>query len=136
MKKKPHVSKEIHIKDLDKQHYLTVKQLRQYLDKIDDDTIVAIHRVEDSYFQKDGENGWKTVKSLWEESIISEDYRKQLEDLISQGKIDPTHYSFEINHKGQTVLKEYIDAIPSFQGYLSTEKDGEKQKIFVITPHY
>jgi len=35
-----------------KNHYFSVKDLRNLIADVDDDTLVAIHRIEDEYFKK------------------------------------------------------------------------------------
>ena len=46
--------------------YLTVKQLKEVLDKLDENSLVYIQRVEDIYYEK---HGWETLKKETNEGI-------------------------------------------------------------------
>ncbi|NCQ51939.1 hypothetical protein GW796_08605 [archaeon] len=121
-----------------KNHYFSVKDLRNLIADVDDDTLVAIHRIEDEYFKPNGENGWKAIKALWDSQPIKTE--KRLEETSEwskdSSKCDPSQYEIITMENGEKVLKNYIDAIPAFQAYISKEKTANGQKLLVITPHY
>jgi hypothetical protein len=125
------------VEEIQKGQYFSVKALKKLLENLDDDMPVAIHRVEDSYFESFGENGWKAVKALWESRKISEEREKLMVEFLSDpSKCDPTLHELSINDNGERIMKDYIDAIPAFQAYVSKEKGVDGKRVLVITPHY
>jgi len=130
------VAEPITVKEIQNEHSFTVGKLKKALANLDDDMIVTIHRVEDSYFGKIN-SAWKTIKTLWEINKIGKHTEKRTQEWMSDtSKCDRTLHELEINENGQRVHKEYIDAIPVHQAIVSKEKGPDGKRVLLITPHY
>lgn len=116
-------------------HYFTAGQLKELLNKVDDDTVVAIHRVEDSYFKSFGANGWKAIKALWDVFKISPHRLEAYQVKSDLPEYDPT-LSEIVEENGEFKGKSYIDAIPAHQAILVSARGETDKKVLVITPHY
>lgn len=132
------VAAKISVDEAKKAHYLSVGMLKKALENLQDDDLVAIDRIEDSYFRSFGENGWKAIKVVWDTRDISKYNAEKLEAMkqaiSNPEKGDPTRSEI-IEKDGKVIFYEYSDAIPAFQAFL-TKEGPDGKKVLFITPHY
>jgi hypothetical protein len=110
------------------QDKLTAGELRQKLDEVAPNTVIAYQRIEDSFFQPG--KGWKeTSASLaWEtHKIRNEEQKKWFEDNPSDD-----YRLKEIN--GELFWEDLSDYIPAFSAWLTADDEGNH--VFVINAHY
>lgn len=107
---------------------LTAQDLREKLEKIPPNTVIAYQRIEDKFFQPG--KGWKeySLSLAWETHKIKDVSQKEwFEQNPSEG-----YRLKEVN--GEWFWEDLSDYIPAFSAWLTSDDDGNQ--VFVINAHY
>lgn len=110
---------------IDKQHFLTVGEIRKQIENIPDNTPVLYQRIEDSYFAEPT-SGWKTIPLLWDSHKVDETQVHLYENAEPDVKV--------IDKDGQKIVLHYSAYIPAWGSYVT--KDDQGAKVFCIHAHY